>query len=199
MPTGSIVNVEYTSNVENVSNGMNNAGEKNVRNNRKNSEFYKEAMLLAKKDESVIDMTKEEYEFILFASKTESEDQELEAPGIFMATINLALITQIDNDQPDGETEYTNILSEVQFNDLIEHKFIMYKGQYLDQPDSINDPYMLNQDNSDIITASSNINHDGGKADHDKVSSNDHSDQSLIDTLIKRMIGHLDSDMEHLN
>ncbi|GJT82081.1 hypothetical protein Tco_1056423 [Tanacetum coccineum] len=64
MPTGSIVNVESTSNARNALNGVKNAGARNVENNGKNSPFFKKQIMLAKKDELGILANPDEYDLM---------------------------------------------------------------------------------------------------------------------------------------
>nr|GEX41896.1 hypothetical protein [Tanacetum cinerariifolium] len=100
---------------------------------KKSSEFYKEAMLLAQKDDSGIDLNEDKYDFILFFSKGKIEKLELETLRIFMEIISeieldtdepetklhpdLAQTTWIDDVQPDKETRNTEF--SVRYNSMM--------------------------------------------------------------------------------
>nr|GEV22935.1 hypothetical protein [Tanacetum cinerariifolium] len=118
MTTGTIGNAEYVWNTRNSANGMNNARVKDVGNNGKrkgNSKFFKEVILIAKKEESRINLTDNEYDFLFAASIEEPENQELEASGIFMETIS-EIKSETKNqksptyDKEDGAEQQSNVV-----------------------------------------------------------------------------------------
>nr|GEV22934.1 hypothetical protein [Tanacetum cinerariifolium] len=80
-----------------------------------NSEFFKEVILIAKKEESRINLIDNEYDFLFDASIEEPENQELEASGIFMETIS-EIKSETKNeksptyDKEDGAEQQSNVV-----------------------------------------------------------------------------------------
>ncbi|GJU01433.1 retrovirus-related pol polyprotein from transposon TNT 1-94 [Tanacetum coccineum] len=142
---------------------------------KRSSGFYKEAMLLAHKGDSSIDLNEDdEIELDTEIDKQPTYNEENKAEQQ-LDVANFVYLAGSDTDEP--ETKLHPDLAQTTWIDDV-------------QPDKeTRNIDILSEDNGNsIITNSSNMNHDRVEVVQDKVLCDNDFDQSLIDTLIKCVI-----------
>ncbi|GJU21539.1 hypothetical protein Tco_1154881 [Tanacetum coccineum] len=130
----------------------------------KDSAYHKENMLLCKQEEARIQLSAEQADW-----KDESDDepknQELEAYYMYMAKVQEVIPEDADNFGPIFNTKP---LKKVHTADD-HYDVFANERQHPEQPETINDTYVVEQDDSNISPDSSNMCSDKGDADQDYI------------------------------
>ncbi|GJX30167.1 hypothetical protein Tco_0238246 [Tanacetum coccineum] len=113
------------------------------------------------------------------------KDQELEARYMYMEKIQEVIPDATDNSGPIFDTEP---LAKVQ-NNVDNYNVFTNERQHSEQPESINDTYVMEKDDRNIILDSLNIRSDEGEVDQDDDLAKEHD---LLASLIEQMKCEID-------
>ncbi|GKD09862.1 retrovirus-related pol polyprotein from transposon TNT 1-94 [Tanacetum coccineum] len=121
----------------------------------KDAAYHKEKMLLYKQEEAGIQLSAEQADW-RDDIDDEHEDQELDAHYMYMAQIQEIIPDAADNSRPIFDAEP---LQKVQNNNDNYNVFAI-ESEHLEQPESVNDTYPVEQDEHNIIIDSLNMSYD---------------------------------------
>ncbi|GJS53252.1 retrovirus-related pol polyprotein from transposon TNT 1-94 [Tanacetum coccineum] len=109
----------------------------------------------------------------------EHEDQELEAHYIYMAKVQEVIPENADNSGPIFDTEPLEKVHTADNNYIV----FANERQHLEQPETINDTYVVEHDDSNISPDLSNMYSDEGEADQDDID----QERVLLASVIKKL------------
>ncbi|GJV89538.1 hypothetical protein Tco_1533476 [Tanacetum coccineum] len=123
---------------------------------------HKDKMLICKQEEVKVQLSAKLHDWIL-DSNEEPTDQELEAHYMYMAKIPEVIPAADEGTRPVFDKEP---MEQVHTND--EYDVFVMENEHPEQPESINDSYVVKQCDSNTTPDSSNMSNNGGEADHDE-------------------------------
>ncbi|GJY80472.1 retrovirus-related pol polyprotein from transposon TNT 1-94 [Tanacetum coccineum] len=121
----------------------------------KDAAYHKEKMLLCKQEEAGVKLNVEQVDW-KDDTNDEPDDQELEAHYMYMAHIQEVTPDAADNSGPIFDAEP---LQKVQ-NDDDNYNVFDNDQEHLEQPESVNEPYLVEKDEHNIIIDSLDISYD---------------------------------------
>ncbi|GJW37849.1 hypothetical protein Tco_0060769 [Tanacetum coccineum] len=125
----------------------------------KDYKYHKEKIMLCKQESKGIPLSAKQNEWLQDTDE-EPDEQELDAHYIYMAKIQEVLHATDDNL---GPTYDTDTLENVHPDD--DYNVFSTERQHSEQPESINDTYVVEKADSDVIPDSSDMYDNEGKAD----------------------------------
>ncbi|GKC04666.1 hypothetical protein Tco_0996276 [Tanacetum coccineum] len=128
----------------------------------KDSAYHKEKMLLCKKEEAEIQLSAEQADW-RDDSDDEPKDHELEAHYMYMAKVQEVIPENANNSGPIFDTKPFKKVHTADDN----YNVFANERQHPEQPESINNIYVMEQDDKNISPDSSNICSDEEEADQD--------------------------------
>ncbi|GJY33051.1 gag-pol polyprotein [Tanacetum coccineum] len=128
----------------------------------KDYSYHKEKMLLCKQAEKGVPLQAEQVDWLADTDE-EIDEQELEAHYSFMANIQEVL--------PAESSSTDTPLEQVQYDD--EYNVFANERQHSEQPESINDTYVLEKDDSNVTPDSSNICNNDNQVDQNAAKCDD--------------------------
>ncbi|GKA15570.1 hypothetical protein Tco_0695317, partial [Tanacetum coccineum] len=128
----------------------------------KDAAYHKEKMLLFKQEEAGFQLNTEQADW-RDDTDDETEDQELEAHYLYMAQIQEVTPDAADNSGPIFDAKP---LQKVQNNDDNYNVFAI-ESEHPEQPESVNDTSLVDQDEHTIIIDSLDMSYDREQVDHD--------------------------------
>ncbi|GJU21386.1 copia protein [Tanacetum coccineum] len=128
----------------------------------KDAAYHKEKMLLCKQEEAGVQLNAEQADW-KDDTNDEPDDQELEAHYMYMAQIQEVTIDTADNFGPIVDAEP---LQKVQ-NDDDNYNVFDNDQEHPEQPESVNEPYPVEQDEHNIIIDSLDMSYDREQDDQD--------------------------------
>ncbi|GJS24077.1 ATP-dependent DNA helicase PIF1-like protein [Tanacetum coccineum] len=129
----------------------------------KDAAYHKEKMLLCKQEEDGFHLNAKQADW-RDDTNDEPENQELKEHYMYMAQIQEVTPDVADNSGPIFDAEP---LQKVQ-NDDDNYNVFANDREHPEQPESVNDTYLDEEGDTNIITDSLDMSNNGGKADHDK-------------------------------
>ncbi|GKE08761.1 hypothetical protein Tco_1412312 [Tanacetum coccineum] len=136
-------------------------------------------MMLCKQEETRIQLSAEQVDW-RDDTDDEPDDQELEAHYMYMAKIQEVIPDASDNSGPIFDTEP---LAKVHNNNDDYNVFAIEK-EHPEQPESINDTYVMEKNDRNITPDSSDMSDHGREADQDDDLA---KERDLLDALIKQV------------
>ncbi|GJZ17047.1 retrovirus-related pol polyprotein from transposon TNT 1-94 [Tanacetum coccineum] len=151
----------------------------------KDAAYHKEKMLLCKQEEAGVQLNAEQADW-KDDTDDESEEQELEAHYMYMAQIQEVTPDAVDNSGPIFDSEP---LQEVK-NDGDHYNAFDNNGEHPEQPESVNDTYMEEQGDNNLIIDSldMSINRETVDQDDDDLG----RERDLLASLIKKLKYEID-------
>ncbi|GJU80558.1 hypothetical protein Tco_1282923 [Tanacetum coccineum] len=141
-------------------------------------------MLFCKKEEAGIQLIADEVDW-RDETDEKPDDQELEAHYAYMAKIQEVIPEAVDNSGPIFDTEpFEQVHSNENYNVFTNER------QYPEQPGSINDTYVMEQDDSNITFDSSDMCTDEVNVDHETPSD---EERALLASLIDELKREIDA------
>ncbi|GJV22176.1 integrase, catalytic region, zinc finger, CCHC-type containing protein [Tanacetum coccineum] len=128
----------------------------------KDAAYHKEKMLLCKQEEAGVQLNAEQADW-KDDTDDEPDDQELEAHYMYMAQIQEVTPDAADNSRPIFDAEP---LQKVQ-NDDDNYNVFDNDQEHPEQPESVNEPYPVEQDEHNIIIDSLDMSYDREQDDQD--------------------------------
>ncbi|GJV34784.1 hypothetical protein Tco_1407261 [Tanacetum coccineum] len=152
----------------------------------KDAAYHKEKMLLCKQEEAGFQLNAKQADW-RDDTDDEPEDQELEAHYLYMAQIQEVTLDVADNSRPIFDAEP---LQKVQNNDDNYNVFAI-ESEHPEQPKSVNDTYLVEQDEHNIIIDSIDMSYDREQDDQDD---NDDiaKERDLLASLIEKLKCEID-------
>ncbi|GJT28930.1 hypothetical protein Tco_0909205 [Tanacetum coccineum] len=153
----------------------------------KDSAYHKENMLLCKQEEAGIQLSVEQVDW-RDDTDDEPDDQELEAHYMYMAKIQEVSPNAAANSGPIIDA---TPLQKVQYDDDNYNVFANDR-QHPEQPESINDTYLDEQDDTNIIIDLLDMSYNREKADQDDEDDSLTQERDLLASLIEKLKCEID-------
>ncbi|GKA28549.1 gag-pol polyprotein [Tanacetum coccineum] len=157
----------------------------------KDAAYSKEKMLLCKQEEAGIQLNAEQADW-KEDTDDESDDQELEAHYMYMAQIQEFTPDPDDNSGPIFDAE---LLHKVQ-NNTDNYNVFAIENEHPEQPESVNDIYLEEQNDTNITIDSLDICYDRDQDDQDDTDELD-QERDLLASLIEKLKCEIDDSKNH--
>ncbi|GJX10957.1 integrase, catalytic region, zinc finger, CCHC-type containing protein, partial [Tanacetum coccineum] len=131
-------------------------------NRVRDSAYHKEKMLLCKQEEAGIQLSAKQIDW-QDDKDDEPENQELDAHYMYMENIQEVISDDVDNSGPIFDTESLKKVHNTDDN----YNVFAHEKQHHEQPESINDTYVMEKDDRNISPDSSYMYNDEREADQD--------------------------------
>nr|GEV61051.1 hypothetical protein [Tanacetum cinerariifolium] len=158
----------------------------------KDAAYHKEKMLLCKQEEAGFQLNAEQADW-KDDTDDEPEDQELEAHYMYMAQIKEVTLDAADNSGPIFDSEP---LQKVPNND--NYNVFAIESEHPEQSKSVNDTYLIEQDEHSMIIDSLDMSYDREQVEHDDDDdlANEHD---LLASLIEKLKCEIDDSKNRNN
>ncbi|GJW83357.1 hypothetical protein Tco_0156502 [Tanacetum coccineum] len=153
--------------------------------------YHKEKMLLCKQEEARVQLNAEQADW-KDDTDDESDDQELEAHYMYMAQIQEVTPDTADNSRP---IFYSEPLQKVQ-NDDDNYNVFDNDQEHPEQPESVNEPYPVEQDKHNIIIDSLDMCYDREQDDQDDIDDLA-KERDLLASLIEKLKCEINDSKNH--
>nr|GEU33210.1 zf-CCHC domain-containing protein/DUF4219 domain-containing protein/UBN2 domain-containing protein [Tanacetum cinerariifolium] len=157
----------------------------------KDAAYHKEKMLLCKQEEAGFQLNAEQADW-RDDTDDEPEDQELEAHYMYMAQIQEVTPYVADNSGPIFDSEP---LQKVSNND--NYNVFAIESEHPEQSKSVNDTYLIEHDEHNMIINSLDMSYDREQIDQDDDDDDLADERDLLSSLIKKLKCEIDDIKNH--